>query len=158
MFIPHTNLKNTFEEVARQFSTYPDIQIELVHIFGTPQSLAQYGDADILVARGMTYDWLRGHFPQKHIIEVRFSSFDILDSLLTAKNQHHPKVIAVLIRHLEERMCREMEEICDAKILYFQVKDEESSQKAVHEAREQGAEVFIGAGTVCGFLSYNLMP
>ena len=158
MFIPHTNLKNTFEEVARQFSTYPDIQIELVHIFGTPQSLAQYGDADILVARGMTYDWLRGHFPQKHIIEVRFSSFDILDSLLTAKNQHHPKVIAVLIRHLEERMRREMEEICDAKILYFQVKDEESSQEAVHAAREQGAEVFIGAGTVCGICDREKLP
>ena len=47
MFIPHTNLKNTFEEVARQFSTYPDIQIELVHIFGTPQSLGACTDHDV---------------------------------------------------------------------------------------------------------------
>ena len=64
-------------KIASELSRYQDIQIELVHIFGTPQSLAQYGDADILIARGMTYDWLRNHFPQKHVIEVRFSSFDI---------------------------------------------------------------------------------
>ena len=150
MFIPHANLKNIFEEAASELSRYQDIQIELVHLFGTPQSLAQYGDADILIARGMTYDWLRNHFPQKHVIEVRFSSFDILDALLTAKNQYHPSVIAILIRNLEERLRVELEEICEAKILYIQVKDEDSSQEAVMKAKRLGAEVFIGAGTVCG--------
>ena len=53
MFIPHTNLKNTFEEVAWQFSTYPDIQIELVHIFGTPQSLGA------CALDNMTYEEIR---------------------------------------------------------------------------------------------------
>ena len=38
MFIPHANLKNIFEESASELSRYQDIQIELVHIFGTPTS------------------------------------------------------------------------------------------------------------------------
>ena len=29
-----------------------DVRVELLHVFGTPESLSRYGDADILVARG----------------------------------------------------------------------------------------------------------
>ena len=150
MFIPHNNLKSTFEEVAAAFRGWSGIEIELVHVFGTPQTLAQNGDADILVARGMTYDWLRNHFPEKHVIEIRFSSFDILDALLSAKKLYHPQRIAVLIRNLEERLRLEMEEICGASILYFKIRDESTAVDAVLQARDSGAEVFVGAGTVCG--------
>lgn len=41
-----------------------DVRVELLHVFGTPESLSRYGDADILVARGMTYDRLRYLFPE----------------------------------------------------------------------------------------------
>lgn len=67
-----------------------DIRIELVHVFGTPESLSRCGDAEILVARGMTYDRLKMLFPEKHVVEIQLSSFDILEALIRAKQEYAP--------------------------------------------------------------------
>ena len=150
MFIPHNNMKQMFEDAVRKYDAYPDIKIELIHIFGTPESLRQQGDADILVARGMTYDRLRELFPQTHVIEIHFSGFDVLDALLNAKNQYHPKVIAVCIRRIDQQLLAKLEDVCHAKILYYCVSDEASTEAAIEDAAAKGAEVFVGAGTMCG--------
>ena len=56
MFIPYLNMKNRFEAAVSRVQGQDDIRIELLHVFGTPESLSCHGDAEILVARGMTYD------------------------------------------------------------------------------------------------------
>ena len=77
MFIPYMNMKSRFEAAVSRLEPQDDVRVELLHVFGTPKSLSRYGDADILVARGMTYDRLRYLFPEKHVVEIQLSSSDL---------------------------------------------------------------------------------
>ena len=101
MFIPYMNMKSRFEAAVSRLEPQDDVRVELLHVFGTPESLSRYGDADILVARGMTYDRLRYLFPEKHVVEIQLSSFDILKALICARQEFHPKKIALCVRYMD---------------------------------------------------------
>ena len=47
VFIPHLELKEIFEDVVKKLPQYETIQIEQQYVFGTPDDLAKYGDADV---------------------------------------------------------------------------------------------------------------
>ena len=70
MFIPHLDMKETFRRVVEKAPQYDDIKIELTHVFGTPEVLSKNMDAEIVVARGMTHDWLKARFPEKHMVKI----------------------------------------------------------------------------------------
>ena len=150
MFIPYMNMKSRFEAAVSRLEPQDDVKVELLHVFGTPESLSRYGDADILVARGMTYDRLRYLFPEKHVVEIQLSSFDILKALICARQEFHPKKIALCVRYMDESAVSELEKLCQAEIAYYTVHDEASTLEAIHRARAGGADVFVGAGTMCG--------
>lgn len=150
MFIPYMNMKSRFEAALRRMEPQDDIRIELVHVFGTPESLSRCGDAEILVARGMTYDRLKALFPEKHVVEIQLSSFDILEALIQAKQEYAPSRIALCVRYMDKGAVSELEALCQASIEYYAIHDEASTLKAIHMARDNGADVFVGAGTMCG--------
>ena len=107
VFIPHLELKEIFEDVVKKLPQYETIQIEQQYVFGTPDDLAKYGDADVLVARGMTYEVLKNLFPDKHVIEVHVSSFDIFDALVECRKQNAGKIALCL----HNRKFKSMEEL-----------------------------------------------
>ena len=150
MFIPYMNMKSRFEAAVSRLEPQDDVRVELLHVFGTPESLSRYGDADILVARGMTYDRLRYLFPEKHVVEIQLSSFDILKALICARQEFHPKKIALCVRYMDDSAVSELEKLCQAEIAYYTVHDEASTLEAIHRARAGGADVFVSAGTMCG--------
>lgn len=150
MFIPYLNIKNRFEAAVSRVQGQDDIRIELLHVFGTPESLSCHGDAEILVARGMTYDRLVSLFPQKHVVEIQLSSFDILEALIKARQEFSPKKIALCVRYMDNGAVTELERLCQAEIKYYAIHDEASTLEAIHMAKESGADVFVGAGTMCG--------
>jgi propionate catabolism operon transcriptional regulator len=92
--------------VVKKLPQYETIQIEQQYVFGTPDDLAKYGDADVLVARGMTYEVLKNLFPDKHVIEVHVSSFDIFDALVECRKQNAGKIALCL----HNRKFKSMEE------------------------------------------------
>ncbi|KSV57586.1 sigma 54-interacting transcriptional regulator [Acetivibrio ethanolgignens] len=150
MFIPYMNMKERFEEVISRVPRPEDVEVEMVHVFGTPESLDQYGDAEIMVARGMTYDKLKGLFPEKHMVEIQLTSFDILEALVEAKNKFAPKKIALCIRYMDEAAIKAMEQLTGAEITYYEIQDEASTQEAIYQAKKNGTDVYVGAGTMCG--------
>lgn len=158
MFIPYMNMKSRFEAAVSRVEPQDDIKIELLHVFGTPESLSCYGDADILVARGMTYDRLRSLFPEKHVVEIQLSSFDILEALIKARQDFSPSKIALCVRYMDESAVSELEKLCQAEIEYYTVCDEASALDAIHRARAGGADMFVGAGTMCGLCDKENLP
>ena len=116
MFIPYLNMKNRFEAAVSRVQGQDDIRIELLHVFGTPESLSCHGDAEILVARGMTYDRLVSLFPQKHVVEIQLSSFDILEALIKARQEFSPKKIALCVRYMDNGAVTELERLCQAEL------------------------------------------
>ncbi|MEG2936750.1 MAG: sigma 54-interacting transcriptional regulator, partial [Clostridium sp.] len=132
-----------------------DIKIELIHVFGTPEVLSHSMDAEIVVGRGMTYDWLKGRFPQKHMVKIELTSFDILDALVRAKEKFNPKRIALCIHNPEFSSVTNLEELCKAKIDIYDVYDEDSANMAIEKAMAKNTDVFVGAGTVCGLCDHR---
>ncbi|MDU4889487.1 MAG: sigma 54-interacting transcriptional regulator [Clostridium sp.] len=150
MFIPHLDMKETFRRVVEKAPKYDDIKIELTHVFGTPEVLTKNMDAEIVVARGMTYDWLKARLPEKHMVKIELNSFDILDALVIAKEVFSPKRIALCIKNQEINSLSNLEKLCDAAIDLYGVYDEDGAEEAINEAMTKGTDVFVGAGTVCG--------
>lgn len=149
VFIPHLELKEIFEDVVRKLPQYKNIQIETIYVFGTPEALAQNEDADVLVARGMTHDTLKKLFPDKHVIEIHVSSFDIFDALVQCRKQHAKKIALCL--HKKKFHCmEELEELCGASISLYDAQDQKTTETSIQKALEDGADIFVGAGTMCG--------
>lgn len=150
MFMPYMNMKNRFDEAVKRMPQYDDIKVEVIHVFGTPESLSHYGDAEILVARGMTYDRLKALFPDKHVVELRLSSFDILEAILRSVKDFSPSRIALCVRYMDRESVSELENLCRTHIRYYEIHDEASTLEAIRNARQWGADVYVGAGTMCG--------
>lgn len=150
MFIPHLDMKNTFERVVKKAPHFDDIKIELTHVFGTPEVLSHNMDAEIIVARGMTHDWLQKRLPNKHMVEIQLTSFDILDALVRAKEVFQPERIALCINNHELNSITNIEELCESKIDLYDVSDEDDAEIAIEEAIKKDTDVFVGAGTICG--------
>lgn len=149
VFIPHLELKEIFENVVAELPPCDNVQIEMTYIFGTPDVLSRNWDADILVARGMTHDVLRDMFPNKHVVQIQLSSFDIFDALVQCRKLEAKK-IALCLHNVEFRNLDSLQELCGASIRMYDVWDEKSAEAAVREAAEEGADTFVGAGTMCG--------
>lgn len=149
VFIPHLELKEIFENVVAELPSYDNVQIETTYIFGTPDVLSQNWDADILVARGMTHDVLRDMFPDKHVVQIQLSSFDIFDALVQCRKLQAKK-IALCLHNVEIHNLDSLQELCGASIRMYDVADEQSAEAAVCEAASEGADTFVGAGTMCG--------
>ncbi len=149
VFIPHLELKEIFENIVDELPSYDNVQIETTYIFGTPDVLSQNWDADILVARGMTHDVLRDMFPDKHVVQIQLSSFDIFDALVQCRKLQAKK-IALCLHNVEIHNLDSLQELCGASIRMYDVADEQSAEAAVCEAASEGADTFVGAGTMCG--------
>ena len=149
IFVPHADMMEKFEELIAKMDIEDDIQIELTYVVGTPSSLAENKDADIFVARGMTYERLKVLFPHKHMVKIQFTSFGILDALIQSRNIYHPNRIALCLQDLEIYQISDLEELCHAHIDTYNVWSEESARDAVELGEKRGTDVWVGSGTVC---------
>ena len=98
----------------------------------------------------MTYEHLKSFFPNKHIIQIQMTSYDILNALLFSKQQFHPKKIGLCLHKIDISSISDLEQLCDAQIDLYDVTDEESAKRALEEGIRRNTDVYVGAGTVCG--------
>ncbi len=150
IFIPHLDMSRQYEEVISKLVLPEDVTIETVHVFGTPDNLYQNWNADIMVARGMTYDRLHQAFAEMHMVEISMTGFDIIEALIRCKEEFHPKRVALCIHNIELGSFNQLETLFDYSIDYYDVYDEKSAQETINIAMEKGTDVFVGAGTICG--------
>lgn len=148
IFIPKLDMKEQFKKIVEKLDEFPNINIELTHVFGTPESLSLYDEADIFVARGMTYQKLCELYPKKHIIEIQMTSFDILNAIITSKEQYCAKQIALCLPRKTSRTYENIERVLNIKIQLNEVIDEKMAYEFIENSK--GIDVFVGAGTICG--------
>ncbi len=158
VFVPRRDMMEQFEAIASRYRKGKEVEIRLVHVFGTPDNLISEADGDILVARGMTHDRLRQLLPMKHTVEIRLSAMDILEALAEAERLYSPKQIAVMVHNLNFRSLDNFERFCGARIRIYDVTDEANARVMVTRAIREGAEVIVAAGTVCGICREQGFP
>ena len=158
VFVPRRDMMEQFEAIATRYRKGSEVEIRLVHVFGTPDNLVSEADGDILVARGMTHDRLRQLLPTKHTVEIRLTAMDILDALAEAERLYSPKQIAVMIHNMIFSSLDKFERFCGARIRIYDVTDEANARVMVARAIREGAEVIVAAGTVCGICREQGFP
>lgn len=149
VFVPYMDMQEQFETIVAGYKNLIDIQIKLKYVLGTPGSLENDNDAEILVARGMMYHQLKILFPQKHIVEIHLSSFDILEALMICKDKYHPSRIALCVHNVPITSIHHLEANCNAKIDIYDAKDEITAKSIIEMGQKKETDVYVGAGVIC---------
>lgn len=148
IIIPYSQVQDKMRLWAEKIRD-PAISVQTMHVYGTSNPPEQYRDADIIVARGMTCSALRRQYPEKHIIEISMTSFDVLDAIAESKRRYRPQKVAVCMQSASIMDVASLEELSGLKILAYDVTNESQLEEALCEGQAAGAEVFVGGLTLC---------
>lgn len=153
IIIPYSQVQDKMRLWAEKIRD-PAISVQTMHVYGTSNPPEQYRDADIIVARGMTCSALRRQYPEKHIIEINMTSFDVLDAIAESKRRYRPQKVAVCMQSASIMDVASLEELSGLKILAYDVTNESQLEEALREGQAAGAEVFVG-GLPCASSAAN---
>ncbi|MEM1484454.1 sigma 54-interacting transcriptional regulator [Oscillospiraceae bacterium PP1C4] len=148
LIIPYREVKELFKKRIQEVQD-SDIQIDTTHIFGTPEDLIRECKYDIVIARGITYRALREALPDRHLVEIGMTGFDVANAIATCRRQFHPKRIAILAHDPSLNNIQQIEELCGIPIETYDVIDEHDIASKIQKARANGVEAFIGGLTLC---------
>lgn len=148
LIIPYRAVEEQTLRQLRQIKS-KDIAIETIHIFGTEPSVIREHDPDIIVARGMTGAALREHFPEKHMVEISMTSFDIISAIAESKRLYTPDRVALCIHKGALLDTDVLSELSGLDICMFDVADETDVENAIQRGITDGVQVFIGGLTIC---------
>lgn len=148
IIIPYSQVQDKMRLWAEKIRD-PSISVQMTHVYGTSNPPEQYRNADIIVARGMTCSALRRQYPEKHIIEISMTSFDVLDAIAESKRKYRPNKVAVCMQSASIMNVASLEELSGLTILTYDVADESQLEEALRRGQAAGAEVFVGGLTLC---------
>ncbi len=149
LIYPYAEIRAEFEPLIQRINKRDDVCFETTHIVGTMDDLLERCDADIIIARGITCKALRHAYPEKPMVEIQMTSFDMINAVMDAVTQFHPRRIALLYQHtIQEDFCK-VEKMCGTPIAAHSVDNEENILRIVEQEQALGADVFIGGLTLC---------
>lgn len=158
VFAPSPDMLEPVEKLARELES-DEVCIDVVHRFGTPEILYQLDGYDVIVARGITYGKVCDLYPDKHITQLLFDGMDILEALHQCREAFHPKRIGLCLnRGRFQDLLPELEEVCGAEILTYDIQDEESAHDAVSACRDARVDAVVSGGTVSNICRERGIP
>lgn len=148
LIIPYQEVEEQILRQLREVSA-KDVIIETTHIFGTDHSVIEERDPDIIVARGMTGAALAAQYPNKHMVTISMTSYDILAALADAKERLAPRRVALCVAGLQPEDIASFGTLTGMEVELFAVSNEDGVDQALQEGLAKGVEVFIGGLTIC---------
>ena len=141
--IPYLELKEPYERCIRQYAD-SDIRFEVRHIIGIKEALEDaVEDFDIVVARGITAATVARKWPNKHLIEIELTGYDVLNAIIACKNRYNPRSIAIV--YAETLRCDEamLSYLTGIDIAVKKISNEIDTEAAIMESVSSGIEAFV---------------
>ena len=158
VFAPSPDLMEPMRKLAQEYGS-DEVNIDVIHRFGTPEILWQLDRYDVIVARGITYNKIRDLYPQKHITQLVFDGLDVLEALRRCRETYHPAHLGLgLDRDQLQDLVPAMEEVCGAKIRIYDVQDEETAIRTAETCQADGMDALVSGGTVYNFCQERGVP
>lgn len=158
IFTPAKEQVEYLQSLAQKMQT-SDVHIDVVHCFGNPELISCLDQYDVILARGITYHMLHAKYPDKQICHMGFDGMDILDALLCCKENYHPQKIGVCLKQDGLKpMLQGLSEMCCAKILQYDVVDEESAYEAVDACLRDGVDAIVAGGSISNICKARGIP
>ena len=158
VFAPSPDLMEPMQKLAQEYAG-DEVNIDVIHRFGTPEILWQLDRYDVIVARGITYNKIRDLYPHKHITQLVFDGLDVLEALRRCRESYHPARLGLCLdrNHLQD-LVPAMEEVCGAKIRIYDVQDEETAIRTAETCQADGMDALVSGGTVYNFCRERGVP
>ena len=158
VFAPSPDLMEPMRKLAQEYGS-DEVNIDVIHRFGTPEILWQLDRYDVIVARGITYNKIRDLYPQKHITQLVFDGLDVLEALRRCRETYHPAHLGLCLdRDQLQDLVPTMEEVCGAKIRIYDVQDEETAIRTAETCQADGMDALVSGGTVYNFCQERGVP
>ncbi|MEG2203990.1 MAG: PrpR N-terminal domain-containing protein, partial [Oscillospiraceae bacterium] len=148
LVVPYPEVLEQFRELAGQVND-PDILLETTHIAGTIDERITACDADIVLARGITFRAIKKALPGTHLVEIAMSGFVVAAALAECLRRTAPRRIALLTHDAALANVESMSALCGVPVDGYDVTDEQEIDRVLDQALENGVEAFIGGLTAC---------
>ncbi len=151
--------KEIYETIEHELSMYDlsGLDVKLTHLYGTDDKTLSSIDADIVVARGVTYTALVNLKPNIHLVPILPGPNDLLEALYSSFM--YPKGnIGVLSGSSDMCNIEHVSKMMDRKVLMHVANDQEEVIRGVELLKEQGCEIFLGGLTMCRYCERKEYP
>ncbi len=146
--VPYQELRDGAEKALREFSA-PGIDYAITHLIGTQFDADEMMTADIVLARGLTQQAIKRKFKDKTVLELTVSAYDIFRAVHECRKSRSADRIAIIGSDSILYDVKTLQDMVDAAIRIFPVRNETEIMDALGEARRDGFQAIVGGLTAC---------
>ncbi|ONI40490.1 hypothetical protein AN639_10980 [Candidatus Epulonipiscium fishelsonii] len=147
--VPYDAIQIEVDEVIRKHQN-TQIVMETTHVIGVKETMALNLDVyDLVIARGITYATLKKVYPDKHLIEISVTGYELIKGISDAKKKYNPDKVAVVGWKDMIASIRELDEISTLSIECFDIKNDAEAKKKIELVKQKEIPVVVGGLTAC---------
>lgn len=156
IIVPYHEVYKTVEEEISHYDTN-GLQIELTHLYGTADETFKDIDAEIVVARGITYMALVELKPHIHVVPILQGPNDLLEAFYEASRRTSGK-IALLSG--SEDLCdtNHVASLIGRTVEMYVANDQDEIVRGVEYLKDSGCDIFLGGLTMCRYCEEKHYP
>lgn len=156
--VPYDAIQLEVEQAVNLYKP-KGMSIDLTNVIGVEDTeKLNIGIYDLIIARGITYATIKQMDPNKPIIEIGVTGFELIRAISEAKSLYNPKKIAVVGWKDMIHAVKELGNLCDMEILCQSVESDQEAKMVTGELKKQGVEVIVGGLMACNAADANGLP
>lgn len=102
---------------------------------------------DVIIARGSLADKLRENKPMVPVIDIPYTGYDVIYSLIECQRMYRPCKIAIIGRKPMISHAKGLEQFLDCSLAIYHATQSSDVEERVAEAKEDGCDAVIGGYT-----------
>ncbi|ONI42045.1 hypothetical protein AN640_07665, partial [Candidatus Epulonipiscium fishelsonii] len=104
---------------------------------------------DLVIARGITYATLKNLYPDKPLIEIGVTGYELIKGISDAKQKYNPDRVAVVGWKGMISSVQDLDEISNLSIECFDMKSDKEAKQKIELVKQKGIPVVVGGLTAC---------
>lgn len=151
----HDVYKNVQDEITHYDTS--GLQIDLTHLYGTANETFKNIDADIVVARGITYMAIAQLKPHIHVVPILQGPNDLIEAFHEASHRTTGK-IGILSG--SEDLCDtgHVSNLIGRTVEMYVANDQDEIVRGVEFLKDSGCDIFLGGLTMCRYCEQQAYP
>lgn len=144
---PYKAFKNEIMEVLERYPKNESIEFEVMELTAN-QLIDRKINSEIIVARGFTAELLSTGIDQSHLIEIKITSYDIVEALSDCAKKYRPDKVALIIKSENKRIIQDLGLVFGFKIEVFTPRNVEEIEEILLAVRKSKYGAVIGGYSV----------
>lgn len=156
--VPYPELEPVVQEVYREYPGRDRVFVEFKVM--TVDMVRQYKmeqEYDVLVGRNFTLEELKRQYPEKPVINIPVTGYDIARSIHEARRRFHCTKVGIVGHFYHMYQYEQMEDITEVQASYYPV-NESNLKSCVEAAAGDGCDCIIGGYSTFLYLKDKTVP